>query len=89
MSKTKQKYLTWGELKAFCNTLTTPLDLNKHVQWWGDERGGKINSVERLEEDYVTTDYGCEPLSVQEKPIEGEEQYPVTHPKGTPILFTE
>jgi hypothetical protein len=85
MATKQQKYITWGELKEFCNKLPDS-QLKKHIHWWGEEKGGSVSRVYQLPEDFVTTDYGLEPLSVQEPPEEGEDQYSVTHPKGTPIL---
>lgn len=84
----EKKFLTWQELKDFCNKLPE-LQLKKHVHWWGEERGGKMNAVIQLQEDFVTTDEGIEPLSVQDEPDDGFEPYPITHPKGTPILETD
>lgn len=79
------KKYTWQQLKDFCNNLPAEY-LDKPVTWWGEEQGGEIVSAHQLSEDYVTTDYGCEPLSAQDEPEEGEEQYEVTHPKGFPII---
>lgn len=80
----KAKKFTWAKLKEFANRLPES-ELKKEVIWWGDETGGKITSAYTLDEDYCQTDYGCEPASVQEYE-EGCEPYPITHPKGTPIL---
>lgn len=77
--------LTWKQLKEFCNGLPES-ELEKLVIWTDEEEGGRIVSVEQLEEDYVQTDYGCEPASVQEYE-EGEEEYPVCLTKGSPILY--
>jgi len=78
------KKFTWGDLKEFANSLPEE-ELQKEVIWWGDECGGQIDGAHQLSEDFVTTDYGCEPASAQEYE-EGDEPYEVTHPKGTPIL---
>ena len=83
----KSKKFTWGTLKKFINKLPES-ELKKEVNWWGEERGGKINFAHTLEEDYVITDYGCEPASVQEYE-DGEEPYPIAYKKGTPILNTD
>jgi len=80
------KPISWQQLKDFCNSLPAE-ELNKPVIWSGEEAGGEIISVERVEEDYVQTDYGCEPASVQEYE-EGDEHYPVVWAKGTPVLYS-
>lgn len=79
--------LTWRSLKEFINSLPEEF-LDGSVHWWGDEKGGDIQSVHRLDEDYVETDYACEPASAQEYK-DDEEPYPVAHVKGTPILSIE
>ena len=81
----KKKPITWAQLKDFCNKLPA-LQLKKHVHWWGEEKGGEVYKVFQLPEDYCTTDYAIEPFSVQDKPEDGDDPYPITHPKGTPIL---
>lgn len=81
------KKFTWANLKEFANSLPEE-ELKKEVIWWGEEEGGRIDGAYQLSEDFVTTDYGCEPASVQEYE-EGDEPYEVTHPKGTPILQTD
>lgn len=87
MENKKVKAITWRKLKKFCNSLPEK-ELKKPVQWWGEERGGDIQSAYQLPEDYVQTDYGCEPASVQEYE-EGDEPYEIAHKKGTPILHTD
>lgn len=79
-----QKCISWAQLKEFCNSLSDE-QLQKPVQWWGEEVSGYVFKVHQLEEDFVTTDYGCEPASVQEYE-EGDDPYEVTHPAGTPML---
>lgn len=77
---------TWGDLKAFCNSLPEEY-LSKQVMWCGEERGGNIDSAERVEEDFMQTDYGWEPRSVQEpEDLEGME---VALEKGSPLLYTD
>lgn len=83
----KSKNLTWGKLKELCDQLS-PDELKGIVKWIGEERGGNVVSAERVEEDYVQTDYGCEPAWVQEY-LEGDEHYPICWPKGMPILFVD
>jgi hypothetical protein len=81
------KKFTWGELKKFINKLPAK-ELKKEVVWWGEEEGGKISSAYQLDEDYVATDYGCEPASVQEYD-DGDEPYEVAYKEGTPILSAD
>lgn len=78
---------TWSDLKNFCNSLPEE-ELEKQVHWWGDERGGKVYRAYQLPEDFIETDYGCEPLSAQEPP-EDDEEYVISYAKGTPILDTD
>jgi hypothetical protein len=84
----KSTELTWRELKEFINALPDE-QLSNSVIWWGEERGGIINTVFVLEEDYVRTEEGCEPLSVQEPLEEGDEELQVILKKGYPILSTD
>jgi hypothetical protein len=86
-NKMSGKKFTWGDLKSIINELPTS-ELEKQVVWWGEEVGGTINKVLILDEDYVATDYGCEPASVQEYE-EGDEEYPIAYEKGTPILMED
>lgn len=74
-------------MKDFVNQLSS-LQLKKHINWWGEERGGKVIDVYCLQEDFCQTDYGIEPASVQEYE-EGDKPYPITHPKGTPIISVD
>ena len=83
----RKKKFTWADLKKFANKLP-PKELKKEVIWWGEERGGKIDFANQLDEDFVETDYGCEPASVQEYEKD-EEPYPLAYRKGTPILHTD
>jgi hypothetical protein len=82
----ERKPLTWQQLKDFANSLP-PEELTKNVVWWGEEEGGEVWSAYQLEEDYCTTDYAVEPVSVQEY-SEDEEPYEIDFPKGTPIITT-
>lgn len=86
MSETRS--ITWQQLKDFCNALPEE-QLDKTVIWWGEEQGGDVASVYTLSEDFVTTDYGCEPLSAQDPVGEDEEPWEVSHPKGTPIISVD
>lgn len=77
-----RKIKTWTDLKKFANSLPEK-ELQKDVIWWGEEKGGKIESITRLKEDYVSTaDCGCEPLSV----LEDEDEWDAVYKKGTPII---
>jgi hypothetical protein len=82
-----EKSISWKELKDFANSLPEE-ELSKAVVWMGEERGGRIGLAECMDEDYVQTDYGVEPASVQEYE-EGDEHYPTIYKKGTPILYTD
>lgn len=78
------KPITWQQLKDFANALPKH-QLRKGVQWWGEERSGKITRAYRLKEDHCQTDDGIETACSQEYE-EGDEPPPITHPKGTPML---
>lgn len=54
--------MTYAELLAELQHLT-PEQLAMPVRWCGDERGGVIQSVWVLKEDYVNFGYGGEPWS--------------------------
>lgn len=84
----KEHKYTWRQLKEFCNNLPDEF-MDDNVIWWGEETGGKLFAAYQLTEDYTTTDYGCEPISEQDPPEEGEEPWEVTHPKGTPIISVD
>lgn len=73
-----------GYAQKFIDALPAA-DLKKEISWWGEEQGGKVTSAYQLEEDYVQTDYGCEPASVQEYEV-GDDPYPVAYKKGYPII---
>jgi hypothetical protein len=79
---------TWQKLKDFCNKLPEK-ELKKEVIWWGEEQGGSVSSAYQLKEDYVETDYGCEPLSAQDPIKDDEEPWEVAYPKGTPIISVD
>lgn len=85
----ESKKLTWGELKKFVNELPED-ELTKDVIWWGDDRGGVMDSVYRLDEDYINMDYGYEPISGYENEEEYAEELENNEriEKGTPILST-
>lgn len=76
--------LTWRKLKETINEIPDNL-LDQTVLWWGEEKGGDVISIDILEENYVRTDYGYEPASVQEYE-EGDEPYPVVREKGSAIF---
>lgn len=83
--------ITWDQLKEFCNRIPERF-LSEPVRWWGDELGGIIGGGMILDEDYVKTDEGWEPKSVQEvtrwttqEDIDKME----TLQAGTPVLQTD
>lgn len=85
----KAKQLTWRELKEFANQVSEE-HLDSKVIWWGDGRGGVINTAEFLTENYVDfSGEGMEPES-DYKGTEYENEKP-DHilRKGTPILNTD
>lgn len=85
------EHLTWAELKEACNKIPEA-QLNEPVRWWGEERGGKVNSVYPLHEDYVSGEEGWEPKSIQEvDEFQSQEDIDnmVTMPKGFFVLSTD
>jgi len=88
--KKEVKKLTWAELKEFVNNLPEEA-LTEHVRWWGEDRGGIINNVGCLEEDYFNpSGDGMEPVSEYEsEPETIEDNQDTILDKGTPILFTD
>lgn len=84
----KSKKLTFQDLKEVVNNLT-PEALQQEVLWWGDERGGKIDSVMILKEDYIFSDEGWEPKSsFDEKELQGYGGNQIL-PKGCAVLQTD
>lgn len=86
----QRKLITWAQLKARIDTMTTE-QLAEPVIWWGEEKGGFIASVSDLEEDYYKTDEGMQPRSSM-----NDEEFAeyVTDPedfmeKGFPILWID
>lgn len=79
------------ELKAKLDALT-PEQLAHDVIWWGDDRGGTIDSLLVLPEDFVNIGEGMEPLSgyadatggIEEAASEGRVMR-----AGTPVLCTD
>lgn len=83
----QKKALTYGELKAALEGFT-PEQLAMPVRWSGDERGGPIQSITILDEDYV--DLGgdaLEPASVYSE--EDLEDVRHRYPAGTAFLITD
>lgn len=85
--------MTYAELKAKLDTLT-PDQLAADVRWWGDERGGIVDSLDALEEPYVNVDgEGMEPASGYAGDPEITKQIAdgdlPTLPAGTPILWVD
>ena len=84
--------MTFAELKARLDTLT-PEQLAMPVRWWGDERGGVVDSLDTLGEVWVSVGEGMEPISSYEGDadvIEGAANGDLpTLPAGTPILMVD
>lgn len=81
----KIESITYKQLKQFLDSLPEN-ELEKQVIISGEEEGYYLTSVDTCKEDYVQTDYGIEPASVQEYEPD-EEPWPVTWEKGTPVLY--
>lgn len=82
--------MTFAELKAELDKLS-PEQLAADVIWWGNDRGGIINCVLVLEEDFISVGEGMEPASAYDDP-----EYPLdpdditaTMKSGTPVLCTD
>lgn len=77
---------TWRQLKEAVNSVQEKF-LDEEVIWWGEEKGGKIESCDKLEEKYYNDDYCYSPESTFDNL---EEQVPDMDDfldKGHPILF--
>lgn len=84
----KEKF-TWADLKKFCDELPEE-ELQKEVIWAGEESGGVVRFVYRLEEDYGVNEYCMAPVSVLEEERENEdEKIEVVYKEGTPMLVTK
>lgn len=81
------KKFTWQELKDIVNSLDEE-QLKNAVTWWGDERGGRIEAVEILNEDYVDDQDGHS-MPISEWESETDEKTEIIFKKGTPILWSE
>lgn len=82
--------MTYAELKAKLDTFT-PEQLAAEVRWWGDERGGRIERVDLLDEPWVQTGEGFEPFSSysDDPDMVAELDGAETLPTGTPILAVD
>jgi hypothetical protein len=78
--------MTFLELKQRLESLT-PEQLAEPVRWWGDERGGTIDDLHVLDEEYVNVGDGFEPRSTAN--VEHEDDITATLPAGTPTLVTD
>lgn len=83
---TESKNLTWRELKEQVNAIEEHF-LDNEVMWWGEERGGVVNKVWRLEVDYVQSDYSWEEASAYEDD-EDLDIMPLL-PAGSPIISVD
>lgn len=93
--------MTFRELKKAIEALSEE-QLDAEVVWWGDERGGHIDSLFVLPEDYVSVEgEGMSPLSGYREGFKPEEymvdsweeflkdQVDKTMKAGTPVLCTD
>lgn len=78
--------MTFKDLKTALDR-ATPEQLSKPVLWWGEERGGVINFIFSLDEDYGKDNYGYHPLSSYDE--EYKEDIIEILPKGTLVLSTD
>lgn len=85
--KKKDKVFTWADLKKIVNKMPAKL-LKGEVRWWGEEKGGTVQYVHILEEDYHDDgDVGTMPKSIMLENLEpGEDEYDLVFEKGTHIL---
>jgi hypothetical protein len=82
------KPMTFRQLKEKIETFTEE-QLDMPVRWWGEERGGMINALDVLPEDYMQDEEGLvERSAFDEETIEslGLE---VGVAKGTPVFGTD
>lgn len=77
---------TWRELKEKINSIDEK-HLDQPVRWWGDERGGLVYSLQELDEEYLKSDEGWEPVSAYED--DNPEDYPDRMQAGSPVLFVD
>lgn len=78
--------MTFLELKTALEGLT-PDQLAKPVIWWGDERGGEIDSLHVLADDYANCGDNFAPVSTHDGPIR-ECDCDAFMKAGTPVLCT-
>jgi hypothetical protein len=84
--------IIFADLKAMLDTFT-PEQLAMPVRWWGNERGGVIDSISALSEAHVHLGEGYEPRSGYD-PSNPEDAEVLADaidelPKGTPILWVD
>jgi len=78
--------MTFNDLKTKIDQMT-PEQLAAPAIWWGDERGGEIQRVDILEEDYLRVDDGLEPRSAYNGEDITEDSVAVK--AGTPVLIAD
>lgn len=84
--------LTWGELKKIVNEMPEEFLQNQVYAWNAndaDPQGLPINSILKLQEDYVYDgDEGCDPLSIAKESGEYDpDEHYIVHHAGTIILI--
>jgi hypothetical protein len=85
----RKKPITFAELKAEIGRFT-PEQLALPVMWWGDERGGDIDGVQVLDEDWLGGDgEPPAPRSAFGEDTRLPEELKVVWKKGTPVLSTD
>lgn len=83
---TTEKAMTFADLKAALDKMS-PEALAQPARWWGDERGGVVEKLDALDEDYVNFGEGFEPWSTYtDDPDVSRDEAIAELPKGTPIL---
>lgn len=82
--------MTYAQLAAKLATFT-PEQLAMPVRWWGEERGGEVQKVDVLDEEYICLDDrdGMEPVSVFAGEDYEESEVEERWPKGTPLLAVD
>lgn len=88
--KVLQKTPSWADLVEFASKLT-PEQLSQPIRWWGEEKGGTINGLHQLEEDYILDDMCYSPKSSYDAVTLAEvmEDYEGIMPAGTPIVYVD
>ena len=85
-----KKNPTWADLKAFTGTLM-PWQLAQPITWWGDEKGGKVSSIDVLDVDFINDGEGYSPSTSFDAETLAEliEENEGVLVKGTPIVYVD